>query len=486
MTSPETAPSRTGAPRVRQVPHVVVVGAGLAGLTAACALADDGIAVTVLEARSRLGGATFSFRRDAPGGPLVVDNGQHVLLRCYERYLALLQRLGTADRVRFQPRLRIPVRTPDGGCAVLERVALPPPAHLAGAVARYRLLRPGERVRALRAAAELTVRLDPADPRLDTVCFADWLADRRQGPGARHALWDLLCVAALNARPEDASLALAAMVFRTAFGSRAADHGDLGIPDVPLNELHVDPAERRLVARGARVLRRSAARGLLRTPDGWVVRYGSGRGQRHELRCDGVVLAVPPATAARLAPPGAGLDRAALTGLGDSPIVSVHLWLDRPVLTEPFTAAVGTPISWIFARSAARPRAPQYLTIPISAAQDWIDRPVDDIRDEVVPALRGLLPAAGDAQVCDVFVTRERRATFRQRPGTGRLRPPARTRLPGLVLAGAWTATGWPDTLEGAVRSGEAAAAALRLESRAGPGEPGSDPSPKPGGEARR
>jgi squalene-associated FAD-dependent desaturase len=453
--------------------HVAVVGGGLAGLTAACTLVDAGLGVTLLEARSHLGGAAFSFRREGPAGLLAVDNGQHVVLRCYERYLALLQRLGTVGRIRFQRRLRIPVRVPGGGCAVLERPGLerpglPAAASLVAAVARYRLLRVPERLQALRAAGAL-VRLDSADPRLDAMSFGDWLAARRQPDRVRRAFWDLLSVAALNARPEDASLGLAAMVFRTAFGSGRADAADLGMADGPLDEIHAAPAERYLVVRGARVLRHSPVRRLVARDGVWVVHHEVS-GRAHELRCDAVVLAVPATAATGLLPPGALPEPAVLHQLGSAPIVSLHVCLDRPVLPEPFTAAVGTPVSWVFARPAPAGCA-QYLTIPVSAAQDWIGRSSPEIRDRVVPALCSLLPATRDARVRDVFVTRERHATFHQRPGTARLRPAARSGLPGLALAGAWTATGWPDTLEGAVRSGESAAAAvLATETEAGTG----------------
>lgn len=450
--------------------HVAVVGGGLAGLTAACALADAGLEVTLLEARSRLGGATFSLRRElSDGGTLTVDNGQHVVLRCYTRYIALLQRLGTAARIRFQPRLRIPVRRPGGRPALLQPGPLPAPAHLAWAIARYRLLSPADRWAALRAADAL-VRLDPADPSLDARSFGDWLTDHGQSGRSRQALWDLLSVAALNARPDEASLALVAKVFHTAFGARRSDAADLGVPDVPLRQLHVDPAETYLRARGGRVLVKAPVHGLQRRDEGWIVRRGGQEPAGTELRCDGVVLAVPAPAAVALLPAGSLDQSAGPERLGSAPIVSAHVRWDRPVLPEPFTAAVGTSISWVFARSEnpsgepplAEGRRPQYLTVPISAAQAWIDLPSSVLLDRVVADLRRLLPAVEQARVLDAFVTRERHATFAQGPGTAVLRPPARTRWPALVLAGAWTATGWPDTLEGAVRSGETAAATLR------------------------
>jgi len=272
----------------------------------------------------------------------------------------------------------------------------------------------------------------------------------------RAALWNLITVAALNAAPQDASLALAAMVLRTAFVDGGRDGADIGVPVSPLDELHVAPAERYLTGRGARVLRGTPARALVRDDGGWRVHSDAG-----EFRADAVVLAVESAPAADLLPGGAVPDPSRLRGLGASPIVSVHVWFDRPVLAVPFVAAVGSPLSWIFAPASQRGPG-QYLTIPVSAAHDWIDLPVASIRERVLPALAALLPGVRAARVVEVAVSRERAATFAQRPGTLPLRPPARTAAPGLVLAGAWTATGWPDTIEGAVRSGESAAAAVR------------------------
>jgi uncharacterized protein with NAD-binding domain and iron-sulfur cluster len=189
-----------------------------------------------------------------------------------------------------------------------------------------------------------------------------------------------------------------------------------------------------------------------------------------EIAADAVVLAVPHEAAARLIPPGALPDGtvASWAGLGASPIVNVHVIYDRAVTNLPFAAAVDSPVQWVFDRTRisgldrSSPARRQYLAISLSAADKYVDVPAARLRERFVPALAELFPAARGAQVIEFFVTRERRATFRQAPGSGRLRPRAGTRLPGLVLAGAWTATGWPDTMEGAVRSGLAAAIELR------------------------
>ncbi len=448
--------------------RVAVVGGGLAGLTAACALSGRGVAVTLLEARHRLGGATYSFHRD--GWPLLVDNGQHVVLGCYTRYRAFLGLLGTDDLVRFQPDLRIRTLRPGGPAGRLAAPRLPAPFHAAAALATYDLLAPGERLSALRAAAALG-RLDPGDPAVDARTFGDWLREHRQGRRAREALWGLLCQAALNLDPDEASLALAAMVVRTAF---LTDRGAarIGVPACPLHDLHVAPAARFLDAHGAVVRTGAPVRAVTPAPGGYAVCTDGG-----ESDFDAVVLAAPAAETAALLPDAARTDREALVRLGSSPIVNVHLRLDRPVLHDPFAAVVGSCVSFVFDRTpeGGLPDGGQYLSMPLSAAEDWVDLPTAEIRRRVLPALLGVLPALATARELGFFVTRERRATFRQVPGSAALRPGARSGgLPGLVLAGAWTATGWPDTIEGAVRSGETAAGAV-LDDLASARHPSSD-----------
>jgi squalene-associated FAD-dependent desaturase len=433
--------------------RVVVVGGGLAGITAALRCADAGREVTLLEGRPRLGGLTYSFRRDG----LDIDNGQHVFLRCCTAYRALLDRLGVADQVYLQDRLDIPVRSAaDGRAARLRRNGLPAPLHLGGALLRYRLLSPAQRLRFVRAALAMR-RLDRAAPAVDGQSFGDWLRSRGQDSRTVDALWNLVGVATLNARADDASLALAAMVFQVGL---LTDPGaaDVGWSLVPLQRLHGDAAATRLSATGATVHTATRVTHLSARAGGWHVSTGTG-----EYVADQVVLAVAPGAAQALAPPGAVTGPAGWAErLGSSPILNVHVVLDRRVLEEPFVAAVGSPVQWVFDRTGQSGLAGgQYLAVSLSAAQAWVDLPVAAIRDRLLPELARLLPGVGASTVTDFFVTRERDATFRPAPGSQALRAPAVSGLPGLFLAGAWTDTGWPATMEGAVRSGDAAARAL-------------------------
>jgi squalene-associated FAD-dependent desaturase len=432
--------------------RVVVVGGGLAGITAALDLAQAGTEVVVLEARPRLGGAAYSIERDG----LVVDNGQHVFLRCCDQYRGLLERLGATADTTLQERLDIPMVTPSGRRARLRRDGLPAPLHLSRSLLGFGLVSVSDRARV--AVAMLRLRaVDPDDPAADAQAFGDWLARQRQSPAAIEALWRLITVATLNLEPCDASLAQAAYVFQTGL-LRDTAAGDVGWSDVPLSQLHDGPARRALAQAGAEVHVAARVQEIAaRDGGGFDVRTADG-----PIATDTVVLAVPSQRVAGLLPPGALADPTAPERLGSSPILNVHVHYDRRVLDGPFVAAVDSPVSWIFDRTASSGAGDgQVLALSVSAADAIEHLDADALRARFLPALAQLLPAARAAEVRRFLVHREHHATFRAAPGARALRRGAATALPGLVLAGAWTDTGWPATMEGAVRSGHAAAAAL-------------------------
>ncbi|MFI5856390.1 hydroxysqualene dehydroxylase HpnE [Streptomyces parvulus] len=435
--------------------HAVVVGGGLAGVTTALALADAGVRVTLLEGRPRLGGLAFSFRR----GDLTVDNGQHVYLRCCTAYRWFLDRIDGAGLAPVQDRLDVPVLDldrPEGRrLGRLRRDPLPVPLHLGRSLATYPHLSLAERAGVGRAALALK-GLDLADPSLDDRDFGSWLAEHGQSPRAVEALWDLVGVATLNAVAGDASLGLAAMVFKTGLLS---DPGaaDIGWARVPLGELHDRLARKALDSAGVRTEVRTRVTALHRDGGGgWGVHTPG-----ETLHADAVVLAVPQREAYDLLPDGALDAPENLLEIGTAPILNVHVVYDRQVLAAPFLTALGTPVQWVFDRTEASGlKEGQYLALSQSTAQHEIDEPVATLRERYLPELERLLPRSRGAEVKDFFVTRERTATFAPAPGVGRLRPGARTKAPGLYLAGAWTATGWPATMESAVRSGVGAAGA--------------------------
>lgn len=440
--------------------RVAVVGGGLAGIVAALDCAAAGAEVTLLEVRRRLGGAAYSFEREG----LRMDNGQHVFLRCCTAYRALLARLGSERLTRLQSRLEIPVLKPDSKPTLLRRGSLPAPAHLAGALARYPHLSLLQRLGAARAALGL-MRLDPADPALDRIGFGEWLARHGQGSQAVSALWDLIALPTINLPAEQASLSLAAFVFQTGLLS-GADAGDIGFHDATLGQTLGDPAERTLGEAGVDVRLGWRAERVERTASGLEVHGrgarsdGGGDGALDGISAEAVVVALTHARAATLLEPLLGDTARVWNGLGSSPIVNLHVVYDRPVLDQSFAAGVGTPVQYLFDRTAAA-RAPagcQYLAVSLSGAEREMKMSVDALRELYLPALAKLLPRARHARVELFLATREHAATFKAAPGTAALRPGPRSAVPGLALAGAWTATRWPATLEGAVLSGHAAA----------------------------
>jgi squalene-associated FAD-dependent desaturase len=376
----------------------------------------------------------------------------------------LLHRIGAAHLATLQYRLDIPVLRADAPVAHLRRASLPAPLHLALALARYPLLSRRERWAAARVAWRLR-RLGSADPSRDEQSFGDWLRAQGQSPRATSVLWDLFVLAALNTASDQASFSLAQMVVRTGLLDRA-DAADIGLATVPLSYLHGGPAAEALRCAGADVRLRSAVQAIEAKAGGGHVVFT--RTQR--LEASAVIVAVPSWQVASLLPAGALLDPSAPSRLGSSAIVTVHLILDRPVLDLPLVAVAGSPVvQWVFDRTRASGLGGgQYLAVVISGADALVAERSESLADRVLASLDDLLPAVRGAHLERVFVTRVRRATFKQAPGCGALRPGPRTRLPGLFLAGAWTDTGWPATMEGAVRSGEAAArcalSAVRLE----------------------
>lgn len=432
-------------------PRAVVVGGGLAGLAAALDLSEAGVEVLLLEKRRQVGGATWSLRR----GGLEIDNGQHVHLRCCTEYRDFMRRIGAEPLLRMQRRLEVPVIAPGPRVAWIRRALLPAPLHLLPSLVRFSHLPVPDRIRAAAAVARIG-RLDVEDPRTDQTAFGAWLARHRLSGGAGDDFWDLLLRPTLNLPAHRASLALAAKVFQTGLLA-SADGADIGWTVVPFERAHAIPARQALERRGARVRTGVPVASLRLDRTGcWRVEAGG-----EEVRAEVAVLAVPHAAAACLLPPGSGVDPEGLRRLGTSAIVNLHLVFDRRVTRFELAAGWRSPVQWIFDRSsAAGLREGQYLTVSLSAADELLGLDSKALCRRFVPALAQLFPRARDARLIEFHVVREPAATFEQRPGTRRLRPGPRTALPGLYLAGAWTDTGWPATMESAVRSGRAAARA--------------------------
>jgi squalene-associated FAD-dependent desaturase len=398
-----------------------------------------------------------------------VDNGQHVFLRACVAYRRFLARIGSDRLTDLQTRLSVPVIGPGGKTAWLRRARLPAPLQLGPSLARYSHLGVRDRLRVASAALRLAW-LDPSLGDLDRQTLTQWLTAQRQSPCAVQRFWNLIALPTLNVHAHEASMALATTMFRTGFFTDATA-ADIGYSRVPLDRLHADPAGRALVEAGVEVLlRHRARRVVLTTPaaraggtdDGGVAGVTVDGGH---IDADAVILAVPHEDAASLLPGAARVDVAGLRQLGKSPIVNIHVVYDRRVTGLMFAAGVGTPVQFVFDRTAASglgataPRdGSQYLAVSLSGADDYISVSTEELYPLFTSALASLFPRARAARVERFFVTREPAATFRGVAGTARLRPGTRTGVERLFLSGAWTDTGWPATMEGAARSGEAAA----------------------------
>lgn len=433
-------------------PRAVVIGGGLAGLSAAVALRDAGVDVTLLEKAPRLGGATWSFQREGRN----YDNGQHVFMRCCTEYLAFLERIGSARDVVLQERMTVPVHRPGGPDATLRRVGLPSPLHLAPSLSTYRHLSFTERLGAVRASLALK-RLDLADSSLDERTFGEWLAAHGVASRSLPALWDLVVRATINLPSSEASLLLAAKVFKTGLLDRN-DGADIGWSKVPLQQLHGDAARRTLETSGADVRVGMKVAAIESSPNGPVVRLQ----EDGSIAADAVIVAVPHDAIAGLLPPGSFAEQDNVAGLGRSPIVNVHLHYDRKVIDEPFLAGIDSPVQFVFDRTDSTfagdaPAGHQAVAISLSSAEEYLPLNREQLVERFTAEMARLVPAARHATVLSSMVTREVAATFRGSPGSARLRPGPATHLPGVALAGAWTDTGWPATMEGAVRSGNAA-----------------------------
>jgi hydroxysqualene dehydroxylase len=404
--------------------------------------------VTLIERRSQLGGLTRSFRH----GEWTFDNGQHVFLRCCTAYLELLERIGAVGEVTMQDRLDLPVVTPGGPTGRIRRQAkLPAPLHLAGSLARYRHLSALDRLKLGWAVLPLA-RLDLDNPRLDDVTFGRWLEAHGQSPRAIASLWDLITIPTVNLPAAEASLAVAAKVFQTGLLTDPTA-ADIGWSAVPLGRLHGERAETALRSAGAEIVTGERVTAI-DDRAGFTV-----RSEHRDVEADAVVVALPHDAVSTVVPPGALADSRRLQDLGSSSVVNVHVVYDRKVTDLTMAAGIGTPVQYFFDRTAsAGVRTGQCLAVSLSSADQLLPTPPDELIAGITAALAALLPGARQARVVDALVTKERTATFRAVPGTRALRPDATTGIPGLALAGAWTDTGWPATMEGAVRSGRSAA----------------------------
>jgi squalene-associated FAD-dependent desaturase len=446
---------------------VIVIGGGLAGLAAGVALAEAGWRVRLFELRPFLGGRATSFV--LPDGEHV-DNCQHVTLGCCTNLDDFYRRVGSADKIKFFDRLVF--LDPQGRRGEMQAGMLPAPFHMTGSFAKFAPLKLKDKVSIARAMLSILLT-SGHPPGLDEpggISMLEWLRRQRQTKGAIERFWRVVLVSALDEELDKTDARFGIDVFWKAFLSNRTGYR-MGVPAVPLAELY-DGCRSFIEEKGGEVQLRSPVRSL-RIEDGAIngVKFDNDR----EESADAYIFAVPHNAFAELLPTATREGDSAflnLQHLRDAPITGVHFWFDREVTNEPFLTLLDTTTQWVFNKTAlyaARAASGngknvtngQYLQLVISASYSLLQKSRQEIIDLCLKEVRQALPAARDANLVKATVIKELAATFSPEPGVDRWRPKQETSIRKLFLAGDWTATGWPATMEGAVRSGYLAAEAV-------------------------
>jgi squalene-associated FAD-dependent desaturase len=443
--------------------NVIVIGGGLAGLAAGVALAESGWRVKLFEQRPYLGGRAASY--ELPNGEHV-DNCQHVTFGCCTNLDDFYRRVGAAGKIKFFDRLIL--QDPQGRRGAMQGGILPAPLHLTGSFLTFSPLSLKDKIGIARAFLSILFSGGrPPEANEENLSMLDWLKRKGQTPASIERFWKAVLVSALSEDLDKIDLRYGIDVFWKSVLANKTGYL-MGVPTVALGDLY-DGCRAAIERKGGELHFRSALRGI-RMENGAMTAalFDNDR----EERADAYVLALPHSVMAELLPQGAmkldpslgNLDR-----ITDASITGVHLWFDREVMTEPYLTLLETTTQWIFNKTAlhsdqtdaAVGGAKQYLQLVISASHDLLQKPRQEIIDLCLAEVRHALPAAREAKLVKATVIKEAMAVFSPLPGIDRFRPPQQTKISGLFLAGDWTATGWPATMEGAVRSGYLAAEAV-------------------------
>jgi squalene-associated FAD-dependent desaturase len=442
---------------------VIVIGGGLAGLSAGIALSEAGWRVRLFEQRPFLGGRATSYV--LPDGEHV-DNCQHVTLGCCTNLEDFYRRVGAENKIKFFDRLLF--QDPQGRTGVMRAGLLPAPLHMTGSFLTFAPLSLPDKRSIARALLEIVLAkghtADLDEP--GGISMLEWLHRRKQTPGAIERFWKVVLVSALDEELDRTDAHYGVDVFWKCFLSNRGGYR-MGVPAVPLAQLY-DGCEAEIERRGGEVNLRLPVRAI-RAANGELeyVEFDSGR----QESADAYIFAVPHESLAELLPENIKQQEPTLAHLGNinvSPITGVHLWFDREVMSEPFVTLLDTTTQWIFNKSALYGETNgelkekgQYLQLVISASYSLLQKPRQEIIDLCLGEVRQALPAARNANLLKATVIKEAAATFSPQPGVDRWRPKQKTSVNRMFLAGDWTQTGWPATMEGAVRSGYLAAEAV-------------------------
>jgi squalene-associated FAD-dependent desaturase len=436
----------------------IVIGGGFAGLSAAVRLIRHGARVLVLEAKSRLGGRATAFA-DRETGELV-DNGQHVLVGCYRDTLQFLDEIGARGNVTFQPTLGVTMVDRRGQVSRLAIPSLPSPLHLVAGVFDWSALSWADRLSVLRMRTPLQNARRQLDRGGQAAAASpgetveNWLIRNGQTARIREMLWDPLALAALNQQPAQAAAPPFARVLAEMFGPDAKAAA-IGVPNKPLDAMYAEPARAYIERHGGAV--RTGAPAAIRAAGNGAIDVSAGSEQ---LQAASVIAAVPWFALASLfeSPPAPLADVVARASkMRSSPIVTVNLWLDAPILDEPFVGLPGRDMQWVFDKRQAFGGAAAHLSLVSSGAESVASRTNEELIASAHQQIVEAFPSARRARLLRATVIREPRATFSLAPGQPQ-RPAPATPVRGLFLAGDWIDTGLPGTIESAVRSGHQAA----------------------------
>ena len=458
------------------LPTVAVAGGGLAGLAAACALADSGFRVTVFEKRPFLGGRASSWEH--PGTGEVVDNCQHVLFRVCTNLIEFYQRIGVADQIRWYDRMTF--IEPGGRASVMKSSPLPAPLHTAPSFFKFPFLNAADKLAIARALVPLTL----TKQRDTGSSFQEWLDRHGQTQNAIHRFWNPILVSALSEELNLISVSAAAQVVRESMKSPAARQ--MGVPTVPLTDLY-NKAGEYIRARGGELHFRENLEGFTANDSRVQIQF---RNREENLQKKGapalsprglqgqggdfdfLILALPFDALDKVLPESSesAIIREQLTHFETAPITGIHLWFDRQISDLDHAVLLDRTIQWMFHKSRLQPIRTQnfdglpsgsYIELVVSSSKSLIDKSRAEIVDLALAEVREFFPAAREANLVKSTVIKELHATYSPRPGIDAHRPTATTAWPRVFLAGDWTASGWPATMEGAVRSGYMAAEAL-------------------------
>ncbi|MBI3994524.1 MAG: FAD-dependent oxidoreductase [Nitrospirae bacterium] len=441
--------------------QALIIGGGFAGLSAGVALADRGVKVVVIEQRRILGGRAYSVEDGTTGE--WIDNGQHALLGAFHETQKFLKTIGTDGLIRYQDRFRMVLAEPGGRRMTLEAAPIPAPFHLAAGVARCKGLSVSDRLHLLRAGFSiLTTR-----PLPDTMTLKDWLDALGQPETLRQRWWYPLSISALNELPHRASASLFLRVLKLAYFGSVRD-SSFGIMTVGLGDLYTEQARRFIETRGGEVLCNTVASQLTFVDDR-LKAVGLRNGGA--MTADYTISAAPHHVLRKLLPMEllqTGAPFEGLTHLTESPMVSIHLWFDRKVLDEEFIGLVDSPIQWVFDKSRLWKEGEVQtgaLACITSGAHDLIDRSREELIALAHHELGRFFPEVQNAKLIHSRLIKERQATYSCTPEAERWRPTQETPYENFFLAGDWTRTGLPATIESAVTSGHRCAE-LILKSR--------------------